>query len=477
VPPRLPHIGHDDEGGSGNVVSVLARALREPLPPPATLVAVVLPAPFEAAEKFLRVVPRDMGFLWKSPRYVQLAGGGCAAKISAAGANRFLHLRAEAKALWKRLVVRTFPGIQPFAPVLFGGAAFTPDVPAFEPWEEFGEDAFSLPRFGYRRAAGRCYLTVAATAEELARPGTIDRLCEETRATLTQLELETATSTIERLDIPQSSVHHVPLGDWTALIESIRRAIRAGTFDKIVAARRCVVDLSRPLEDTGFMARVFAAYPECTHFAVRRLHSTFLGATPETLFRKEGRELVTHALAGTVSVQDDPWADSSRDVAELRTSRKNLAEHALVVQKICDELLPLSVKLRYASAPETRQVRNLVHLQTPISAELRADVGVFDLLAALHPTPAVGGFPAREAAQWIRQNEPLERGWYSGPLGWLDADDNGEFAVAIRCGVLTRRRAYVFAGAGIVRESDAKAEYAETAAKMTPLLRALGVAI
>jgi isochorismate synthase len=477
VPPRLPHLGRDEEGRAADLVAFLGRALRERLPDARSLVSVTLPAPFEAAEKFLRVVPREMGFLWKSPRYVQLAGGGCAAKIAAVGPRRFDQLRAEASALWKRLVVRSFPGIEPVAPVLFGGAAFAPDVPEIEPWEEFGEDAFSLPRFGYRRTSGRCFLTVAATADELARPGRVDGLCAETRSILLQLEDESATSAIERLEISRSSVHHTPLGDWTALIAAIRGAIRAGTFDKIVAARRCVVDLSQPLEDTGFMARVFAAYPDCTHFAVRRARSTFLGATPETLFRKEGRQLMTHALAGTTSVKDDPREDSSRDVAALRTSNKNLAEHALVVKKICDELLPLSVNLRYASTPETRQVRNLVHLQTPITAELRGDVEVFNLLTALHPTPAVGGFPAREAAQWIRQNEPLERGWYTGPLGWVDANDNGEFAVAIRCGVLTPQRAYVFAGAGIVRESDAEAEYAETAAKMVPLLRALGVAI
>jgi menaquinone-specific isochorismate synthase len=131
--------------------------------------------------------------------------------------------------------------------------------------------------------------------------------------------------------------------------------------------------------------------------------------------------------------------------------------------------------IRYSNTPSTRQVRNLIHLQTPITGELRDETTAFDLLAALHPTPAVGGFPAREAAEWIARNEPLERGWYTGTVGWIDANGDAEMAVAIRCGVLTRARAYVFAGAGIVAASQADAEYAETAGKMGPVLRALGV--
>ena len=223
------------------------------------------------------------------------------------------------------------------------------------------------------------------------------------------------------------------------------------------------------------MARVFAAYPDCTHFAVRRNRSTFLGATPETLFRKRGLSIETHALAGTTRINDDPRTESSRDVAALQGSQKDLDEHRLVVERICSELEPLTTRIDYSRTPSTRQVRNLIHLQTPISGALRPETRAFDLLAALHPTPAVGGFPAREAADWISRNEPLERGWYTGTVGWIDANGDSEMAVAIRCGVLTESRAYVFAGAGIVAASTAAAEYAETGGKMGPILRALGV--
>jgi isochorismate synthase len=467
----LPRITLEEASQTEDALAFLEEALRTPLPPHAALLAVTIPAPSEAAEKFLRLVPREMGFLFRS-KTCQIAGGGVVATVRAVGEDRFSNLAKEIAVLWSCLEVRATPGAK-FAPIVFGGAAFAPHVPPAPPWEEFTEDTFTMPRWGYRRQDDQAFLTLTVRAEELSQEGMIESLTARARGLLRDLEFEAATSLIQRTDIPSSSVHHLPPSDWRAYIAQIKDAIASGSFEKIVAARRTVVHLESPLDDTIFMARLFAAYPECNHFAIRRNSSTFLGATPETLFRIEGRELITHALAGTTRVKD-PFADASRDVAALASSQKDLAEHGLVAKKIFDAIWPLARKIRYSSSPRTRQVRNLIHLETPISAELHERVNAADLLAALHPTPAVGGYPAREAAEWIRQNEPMERGWYSGVVGWTDAAGSAEFAVAIRCGVLTERRAYVFAGAGIVAASDADAEYQETSAKMAPLLRALG---
>jgi len=469
----LPRITLDDDTPLfGEGLRFLEEALRTPLSPHATLLAVTIPAPSEAAEKFLRVVPREMGFLYRSST-CQVAGGGVVVRLSASGEHRFAQLSERITKLWESVEVRSAPGVA-FAPLVFGGAAFAADVPPIEPWEEFTEDTFTMPRWSYRRQKEKAFVTLTVRREELEQEGMIESLVARASSLLQELESEAATSLIQRTEIPSTSVHHLPLDDWRAYIDSIKKAFADGTLEKIVAARRSVIHLSRPLDDTVFMARLFAAYPDCNHFAVRRDHSTFLGATPETLFRVEGRELTTHALAGTMRVKD-PFADSAHDIAALANSQKDLAEHGLVAKKIFDAIWPLAKKIRYSSSPRTRQVRNLIHLETPISAELKSEVNAGDLLAALHPTPAVGGYPAREAANWIREHEPMERGWYAGVIGWADAAGNAEFAVAIRCGVLTARRAYIFAGAGVVPASDADAEYQETAAKMTPLLRAVGV--
>jgi isochorismate synthase len=468
----LPRITTEETPGDEDALRFLEEALRTPLAPHAKLLAVTVPASSEAAEKFLRLVPREMGFLFRSVT-CQIAGGGVVAKLTAVGENRFRELARQMAALWESLEQRSLPGAT-FAPIVFGGASFAPHVPPVAPWEEFTEDTFTMPRWGYRRQGERAYVTLTATREELERPDLVESLLSRTKHLLRDLEHEAATSLIQRTEIPSSSVHHMSNSDWRASIDRIKEAIASGAFEKIVAARRSVIHLDRPLDDTIFMARLFAAYPECNHFAVRRERSTFLGATPETLFRVDGRELTTHALAGTTRLKD-PFADSTPEVMALSSSQKDLAEHGLVAKKIFDAIWPLAKKIRYSATPRTRQVRNLVHLETPISAELKANVNAADLLAALHPTPAVGGYPAREAADWIRRNEPMERGWYAGVVGWADAAGSAEFAVAIRCGVLAEDRAYIFAGAGVVGASDADAEYQETAAKMTPLLRALGV--
>jgi isochorismate synthase len=474
---RLPRLGDDDDVVSADDLTFLRDALAEPLPADKDILSVILPAPYEAPEKFLRLVPRHMGFLWRSPGSADIAGGGCAAMIEAVGEDRFPRLGAAARALWPRILVRAHPGSHA-TPVLVGGAAFAPNVPEVEPWSEFASDAFSLPRWTYRRVAQKATVTLSLRRDQLGRPDVLAAYVQEAKALLTQLAFESPTSLIPRHDIARSAVHNISADDWASYIGNIHEAIRSGGFHKIVAARRCVVDLPGRLEATGFMARLFAAYPDTTHFAALRESSTFLGATPETLFKKQGLNVTTHALAGTTRVPDDWKVDgASPEALALSRSLKDLSEHALVVKRICDALMPFAKKIRYSSTPHARKVRNLIHLQTPISAEVRPEINAFQLVAALHPTPAVGGFPAVEAARWLRYNEPLERGWYTGVLGWVDANDDGEFAVAIRCGVLTPRRAYIYAGAGIVEASDANAEYNETAAKMTPLLRALGVVI
>ncbi len=470
----LPKLGDDDDSLSPEAIGFLRRALSTPLAPSIELLSITLPAPVEAAEKFLRLVSRENGFLWRSPSGEQFAGGGAAGQVTVGGHDRFARLGKEVPAFFSRVAACAFSGPTP-PPVLIGGAAFAPDVPPIEPWEEFTEDAFMLPRWGYRRLRNAASITLTVPRDELGTPERVERIVEETRTLTRAFEYESATSLIERIDLSKAIVHHLPAEDWKTYIDAIHAAIASGEYQKIVAARRCVIQLKRSLEDAGFMARVFAAYPDCTHFAIRRNRSTFLGATPETLFRKRGLHLETHALAGTTRIADDPRIESSRDIAALQGSRKDLDEHRLVVERIASELRPLTTSLEFSETPSTRQVRNLVHLQTPITGELRESTSAFHLLAALHPTPAVGGFPAREAAEWLTKNEPLERGWYSGTVGWIDANGDGEIAVAIRCGVLTEQRAYVFAGAGIVAASTAAAEYAETGGKMGPILRALGV--
>ena len=157
----------------------------------------------------------------------------------------------------------------------------------------------------------------------------------------------------------------------------------------------------------------------------------------------------------------------------MMASSKEREEHQLVVQAILKALEPFCDSLRSAPEPSVRELPNVLHMQTPIEGHLRDSTHILSLVQALHPTPAVGGVPTNEAIQWIVEHEALARGWYSAPVGWTDAAGDGEFVVALRSGLLRDGKAWVYAGAGIMADSDPDAEYAETELKMQALLGAL----
>jgi isochorismate synthase EntC len=158
----------------------------------------------------------------------------------------------------------------------------------------------------------------------------------------------------------------------------------------------------------------------------------------------------------------------------LRSNTKDRIEHAIVVEALREVLSDVCDDLSVADAPELLRVSNVQHLFTPIHGRLRDRLNILQLVERLHPTPAVGGFPRTAALQWMQEREGLDRGWYAGPIGWIDHAGEGEFAVAIRSAILHGSEAVLYAGCGIVADSDPEQEYAESALKLRPLLSALG---
>ena len=147
-----------------------------------------------------------------------------------------------------------------------------------------------------------------------------------------------------------------------------------------------------------------------------------------------------------------------------------------MVRHIVDRLGPLCARIARPEAPQIRRLPTVLHLRTPIEAELARPTHAIDVIAALHPTPAVGGTPADRALAWITRQEPAPRGWYGAPLGWIDARGDAEVLVALRCGVIQGARAWLYAGCGVVAGSQAASEWDETTLKMRPMLRAIGAA-
>ena len=261
--------------------------------------------------------------------------------------------------------------------------------------------------------------------------------------------------------------------EYAGLVEAARTRIRAGALDKVVLARTLEVDAGRILDPEQLLRRLRAVEPTGYAFAAPTATGTLVGASPELLAQVSGRTLTVQPLAGSAPRHGDPAADRAA-AEQLLRSDKDRHEHEVVVRTVAAALAPLCDELDHPDEPMLHATANVWHLATPFNGTLRAGVrSVLTVVAALHPTPAVGGFPAAVALETLRELEPFERGSYAGPVGWVDADGDGVWALALRCAELNGEHARLFAGAGIVADSDPASEVEETARKFRAFLDSL----
>lgn len=258
-------------------------------------------------------------------------------------------------------------------------------------------------------------------------------------------------------------------GYESAVATAVER-IRERDLSKVVLARELSAHL--PLESDVRRALVELAlgYPDCWTFAVDGL----VGSSPETLVRVHHGTVTARVLAGTMSRGRDAASDHESALA-LAASTKDQDEHRFAVSSVLDALRPHSADLAASDLPFTLKLPNLWHLATDIAGTLSDGSSSLDLVDALHPTAAVAGTPTREAVALIRELEPFDRGRYAGPVGWVGADGDGEWAIALRCAQLEDSGDLTaYAGAGIVADSDPAKEYAETTMKFRPIVEAFG---
>jgi isochorismate synthase len=465
------------EYDSRGVREFVARQLDEPIPRDA-IALFWMPAPRARLQDFLTSQPRELRMVWYPRSGEAFAGFGAAARINLTGDGRMVELSRAARDVFRRLRVFAHPGIVAPSARLFGGLAFAAGENTEPPWAEFGDGDFTLPRWVYGRDGKSVHLGLAIDPTRRDSPNyRLEALGEldEILAVLEDAEQErTFGGVAKKQKISRSRVHRVAPDSWREHVEKIRSEIRRGRFEKVVAAKRTWVDAPAAIDDVELLARLAFDYPSCHRFLFRRGNRAFVGASPETLFRKTGTSFTTQALAGTLRAGDGGAIDKVQ-MQTLLASKKDHHEHDIVVREILARLAPLTAELTAANTPEIRRVGNLIHLDTPISGRVKEGVLPVEILAALHPTPAVGGVPQQAAIEFISRTEPHSRGWYTGPVGWIDEKGDGEFAVAIRCGVISGKEAFIYAGAGIVADSDPDAEYQETELKAEPLLHSLGV--
>jgi menaquinone-specific isochorismate synthase len=349
------------------------------------------------------------------------------------------------------IIVDDEVGLPGTGPVAFAALPFDPAAPA----------RLVIPRFVAGRAEDGTRWLTTVTDLSSGHPDGAD----------TPALFESDPSAEHQLDpgVISVSATRSP-SEWCEALTSGRDRLRASqSLDKFVFAREVVVEFERPVPRRTLLDRLRRSYPSCYITSV----GSMIGASPELLLSRTGDIVRSRPMAGTAPRSADPTTDS-RLAAGLLASTKDRHEHQITIDMVHDTLLPWCSYLDAEAEPSIVAMANVQHLATYLEGRLSSPpASVIELLRALHPTPAVGGSPTDEALGLIRELEGLDRGAYAGPVGWVDHRGNGEWAVGIRSAELDGNRARVFAGVGVVADSDPDAELAETRSKLQAILSVL----
>jgi isochorismate synthase len=423
-----------------------------------------VPAPLLQAEALLGADAQADACYWSDGRDQEFVGIGVARRLTGQGPDRFEGIDRELRALWSSLEPHAKVDAGAPEPRVMGGFAFQTGRAAAPPWDGFGEGQLVLPRLTYTRREDRAWLTLAASADELAVEAQRKRFLSEAGALIGAASMQAA---FETAPGPHELVER-SAAEWAEQVAAVKRAIATGSVEKVVLARRVLVRFARELSPGRLLSRLRESGPLAPRFAFRASGSTFIGSPPERLLAKSGLRIDTEAVAGTLP------ASEAHASEHLLSDPKLLAEHSPVVQDLLERLRPIADLQPLPERPYAHRARHVLHLKTPISATLRKPERALSVLSRIHPTPAVGGYPTGPALAFIAEHEPDQRGWYAGPIGWIDRHDNADFAVALRSGVIRGHEAHLYVGAGIVSGSDSDSELQETGWKLKVLLSALG---
>ena len=395
---------------------------------------------------------------------LDLAGTGVSVGVEASGAAALHEAISRVENLLSRVV--TWGAPPGTVPRFLGGAAYDPAAPA-PSWRGFPDAWFVLPRILFWRRGGGHGVTIqlvvepdaseAAVVHELAAGLGLAERAPRARPPLAPAG--------RRLDDPEAETR------WSAGVTSALAEIAAGRLGKVVLARAIAMGAEREIDPAAVLRTLAETAGDCFCFLIDRGETAFVGASPERLLRVQGDRVLADCIAGTAPRGRDPALD--RVLArELAASEKERREHRHVVDWVQAVLERHCTSVETGEQPEVLSLATLHHLSLPISGRLRPDADLGSVLADLHPTPAVGGLPRREALAFIRRAESEGRGWYAGPVGVIEPG-RAEFAVAIRSALIRGRNARVFAGGGIVEGSRPEIEWLETEAKAAQLVALL----
>jgi isochorismate synthase len=410
----------------------------------------------------------DRWFCWEQPdRGFAIAGLGVAGEVVSRGPDRFSDLAAGCSRAAHDRVSEEPAGLPAGAgPLWSTGFAFAPDGGASPLWSSLPPALAVLPEVSIARSEGRSFLTVCAI------PGAgsdREQTLQAVAGRLASLRSVPLTPADPHLSAPTFISGRYPPERYEQIVAATVERIRAGEADKVVLARELTVEAPAAIDPATKLGALRDLFPSCFCFCFGSPEAAFIGASPELLVRRSGAVAATVALAGTTGRSADPAVDDHLGEA-MAQSPKVRDEHGIVVRRIERTLRPHSVWVHAEGEPVVVKIGNLQHLATPIRAQLAESNSAIELAGYLHPTPAIGGEPRDPALAMIDELEGIDRGWYTGPVGWMDVTEDGEFCVGLRSALLRDREAHLFAGCGIVADSDPEAELQESELKFEVLL-------
>jgi len=394
-----------------------------------------------------------------------IVGAGTEAEIVVDGPDRFKRAKTVLREILNTAILDEG---NKTCPIFIGGFRFDAMSHASDNWAGFPDGLLSLPRIVISCEPPDLVITVNVFVKSEMN---IESVQTES---VNMLKALFEQSPSEHVKNTSDVIEETPREEWKQSVHQALEAMNGKRIRKVALARMAKARSQSPIVPEDVLRSLINNYPMCRVFAICHSGNCFIGASPEELVSLHGSTVTSTCLAGSAPRGISEYEDSHFSEG-LMESAKEREEHEIVVDWVSEHLRDLCQELQWNKTPEVLRLGNVQHLATRFMGTSKTDATILDFVGALHPTPAVGGFPLEPSLELIRRAETFDRGWYAGPVGWVNGNGLGEFAIALRCALIREKNAFLYAGAGIVSASDADREYEETTLKLKPLLTALGV--
>ncbi|QEY22579.1 isochorismate synthase [Psychrobacillus sp. AK 1817] len=371
---------------------------------------------------------------------------------------------------WEELCACSLIEKADVSPILFGGFSFDPANKISSEWNSFPSSFFAVATFQLVIRDDQAFVSIHLITEE-----------QDSSAAFEHLRIERDTL-IHTAQVKELKVHEKPQllqredrlkDEYLSAVEAVTNRIRNKEVNKVVIGRSLKLTFENSFSSSTAIYNASMEQPESYLFGLEKEDKIFFGATPERLVKLEKGKVESAGLAGSVRRGTNLEEDKKLGDA-LLADNKNLMEHQYVVSMIRKVFDQYCEQVKIPSRPKLMKIRDIQHLFTPIEGKIKGSSSLFEFVEAMHPTPALGGEPRQEAIEIIRESEQMNRGYYAAPIGWVNAEGEGEFAVGIRSALIENQYAYLYAGGGLVSESTSLEEFEETRVKFRPMLRTLG---